>query len=102
MVERPIQPGDVVEAAGTSGSVREIGLRATIIRTFDGADVVMPNGLLLSWCNDIGDYGTLRGELLARVLAALSQAGIAIPYPQMDLHLRSMPPAPAPAPAPAA
>lgn len=170
MVERPIQPGDVVEAAGTSGSVREIGLRATIIRTFDGADVVVPNGLLLSgnltnwtlfdrrrriditvsvaygsppeqvlsvlmataratpgvaaepapvalmngygpstidfvlraWCNDISDYGTLRGELLARVLAALSQAGIAIPYPQMDLHLRSMPPAPSPAPAPAA
>ncbi|MBU2288346.1 MAG: mechanosensitive ion channel [Gammaproteobacteria bacterium] len=48
MVERPIQPGDVVETAGTTGSVRDIGLRATIIRSFDGADVVVPNGLLLS------------------------------------------------------
>lgn len=48
MFERPIQPGDVVDAAGTSGTVREIGLRATTIRTFDGADVVVPNGLLLS------------------------------------------------------
>lgn len=47
MFERPIQPGDIVDAAGISGSVREIGLRATTIRTFEGADVVMPNGLLL-------------------------------------------------------
>jgi len=48
MFERPIQPGDVVDAAGTSGTVRDIGLRATTIRTFDGADTVLPNGLLLS------------------------------------------------------
>jgi len=48
MFERPIQPGDVVDAAGTSGTVRDIGLRATTIRTFDGADTVVPNGLLLS------------------------------------------------------
>jgi small-conductance mechanosensitive channel len=48
MVERPIQPGDVVDVAGSSGTVRAIGLRATVIRTFEGADVVVPNGLLLS------------------------------------------------------
>tara|TARA_R110000851_G_scaffold297817_2_gene453123 strand:+ start:5532 stop:8012 length:2481 start_codon:yes stop_codon:yes gene_type:complete len=48
MFERPIQPGDIVDAAGSSGTVREIGLRSTTIRTFDGADVVVPNGLLLS------------------------------------------------------
>ena len=159
MFERPIQPGDLVDAAGTSGTVREIGLRATLLRTFDGADVVVPNGLLLSgnltnwtmfdrsrrieiavdvaygsdpaqvlavlgaaaretpgvsehpapvvlmtsyadsalnfvvrvWTQDVGGWMALRGELLARVLAALQQAGIGIPYPQMDVHLRSMP-----------
>ncbi|MGY4827054.1 mechanosensitive ion channel family protein [Sphaerotilaceae bacterium SBD11-9] len=48
MFERPIQPGDVVEIAGISGEVRDIGIRATIVRTFDGADVVVPNGTLLS------------------------------------------------------
>lgn len=48
MFERPIQPGDVVDAAGISGTVRDIRLRATTIRTFDGADAVVPNGLLLS------------------------------------------------------
>jgi small-conductance mechanosensitive channel len=48
MFERPIQPGDVIDAAGSSGTVREIGLRATTIRTFDGADIVVPNGQLLN------------------------------------------------------
>jgi small-conductance mechanosensitive channel len=48
MFERPIQPGDLIDATGTSGTVREIGLRATTIRTSDGADVVVPNGLLLN------------------------------------------------------
>jgi len=48
MFERPIQPGDVVDVAGMSGTVRDIGMRATIVRTFDGADVVVPNGMLLA------------------------------------------------------
>jgi small-conductance mechanosensitive channel len=48
MFERPMKPGDVVEITGTSGHVRDIGMRATTIRTFEGADVVVPNGTLLS------------------------------------------------------
>jgi len=46
--ERPIQPGDAVEIGTTQGRVRDIGMRATRIRTFEGADVVVPNGTLLS------------------------------------------------------
>lgn len=48
MFERPIQPGDTVDAAGVSGTVREISLRSTTIRTADGADTVVPNGMLLN------------------------------------------------------
>ena len=48
MFERPIRPGDVVEITGTSGTVRDIGMRATTLMTFEGADVVVPNGTLLS------------------------------------------------------
>jgi len=48
MFERPIQPGDTVEVAGITASVRDIGLRATTLRTFEGADVVLPNGMLLA------------------------------------------------------
>ncbi|MCM2313158.1 MAG: mechanosensitive ion channel [Steroidobacteraceae bacterium] len=48
MFERPIQPGDVVEVGGVSGKVREIGMRATTLSTFEGADVIVPNGMLLA------------------------------------------------------
>ncbi|WP_206860295.1 mechanosensitive ion channel domain-containing protein [Lysobacter changpingensis] len=158
MFERPIQPGDVVEITGTSGRVREIGMRATTIKTFDGADVVVPNGTLLSekltnwtlldrnrrldvdigvaygsdpaklsallhhatlqtpgivsnpepvvlflgfgasalnfgiraWTYDYDNSATIRSDLVTRVYGALNQAGIELPFPQQDLHLRSV------------
>ncbi len=158
MFERPIQPGDVVEVSGTSGKVREIGMRATTLTTFEGADVVVPNGVLLneklinwtlsdmdrridvnvgvaygsdpkrvlelllevtrstpgitdqpapsilfsgfgassldfairSWTNNFGDWVTIRSDLHVRVYEALRQAGIEIPFPQQDLHLRTI------------
>ncbi|MFL6586486.1 MAG: mechanosensitive ion channel domain-containing protein [Luteimonas sp.] len=46
--ERPFQPGDVVEVGGTTGRVVDIGMRATRVATFDGANVVVPNGQLIS------------------------------------------------------
>ena len=48
MFERPIRLGDVVDVAGMSGTVRDIGMRATIVTSFDGAEVVVPNGMLLA------------------------------------------------------
>jgi small-conductance mechanosensitive channel len=158
MFERPIQPGDVVEVSGTSGKVRDIGMRATTLSTFEGADVVVPNGMLLSeklinwtlsdmdrrldvnvgvaygtdprkvlallmdvaratpgiatepeptilfsgfgassldfgiraWTNNFGDWVKIRSDLTVRVYDALKQAGIEIPFPQQDLHLRSV------------
>ncbi len=47
MFERPIQPGDMIEIGDIPGRVRQIGLRATVLRTSDGADVVVPNSALL-------------------------------------------------------
>lgn len=161
MFERPIQPGDVVEVSGTSGRVREIGMRATTLSTFEGAEVVVPNGVLLNeklvnwtlsdtdrridvdvgvaygtdprrvldlllevttstdgvasepapsvlfagfgasslnfairaWTNNFGDWVKIRSELNVRVYDALRAAGIEIPFPQQDLHLRSVAPA---------
>jgi small-conductance mechanosensitive channel len=47
--ERPISVGDVVQlAAGLTGQVRQIGIRASIIHTFDGAEVIVPNSELIS------------------------------------------------------
>ena len=186
--ERPVQSGDVVEVSGKMGEVRRIGIRSSTVRLFDGAELVVPNGNLIS--NDLINwtlsdkfrrieinvgvaYGTdlrkakqvlegvatshpdisdtpapsaffmefgdnsidfalrcwtvhsdrafgIRSELGLRVDEALAQAGIAIPFPQRDLHLKSGdwsslpapsasapepplqsdPPGPSPAPAP--
>ncbi|MFD0726295.1 mechanosensitive ion channel family protein [Lysobacter brunescens] len=159
MFERPIQPGDVVDVSGTNGTVRMIGMRSTTITTFEGADVVVPNGMLLSekltnwtlldrrrrlevpvgvaygsdvpavmallrqtveqtrgvamspapavlfsglgasalefsvraWTHEYDDWVLIRSDLVSRIHAALVGAGIEIPFPQQDLHLRSVP-----------
>lgn len=46
--ERPIQIGDVIESGNQSGRVKEIGLRTTKIDTANGAEVIIPNGNILS------------------------------------------------------
>ena len=158
MFERPVKPGDAVDIGGTAGRIRTIGMRATTVRSYDGADVVVPNGMLLSdkvtnwtlvdqnrrvdvdlgvaygsdvtrvmqllqettrttpgiaddpapavlftgfgassldfairaWTRRFDDWGTTRSDLMARLYAALTEAGIEIPFPQQDLHLRTV------------
>ena len=158
MIERPIQPGDTIELSGTTGTIRDIGIRTTTITTFDGADVLVPNGLLLSekltnwtlsnrrrrievpvgvaydcaprevqallldvaskiegislvtppavlfvgfgessldfvvrvWTDDFDLGADIRSELALDIHAALKAAGIEIPFPQRDLHIRSV------------
>jgi potassium efflux system protein len=48
LFERPIKVGDVIEAGGNVGEVSRIGIRASIIRTADGSEVIVPNGSLIS------------------------------------------------------
>jgi len=43
-----LQIGDEIEVSGQSGKVKEIGLRASTINTADGAEVIIPNGILTS------------------------------------------------------
>ena len=81
MFERPLQRGDTVEVAGVLGQVREIGLRATIVTTFDGADVVVPNGMLLA---DKLINWTLNGTR-RRVELAINTPYSADPQRTMDL-----------------
>ena len=160
MIERPIQLGDTVELSGTTGKVREIGIRTTVLTTFEGADVMVPNGMLLSdklinwtlsnerrrieipigvaygstprtvqslllevaekipgvcrdplpavlfmgfgessldfsvraWTDDFDQWLAIRSEMAIEIHRALSEAGIEIPFPQRDLHLRSLAP----------
>ena len=160
LFERPIQVGDTVEMPGDQllGEVRRIGPRSSTVRTFDGAEVIVPNGMLISnqvinWTLsdrrrrviiEIGvKYGTdpervlqilrevaaendtvlndpeplvifrgfgdsslnfelrcwipryeegfsMRTALRVAIYAQLNAAGIEIPFPQRDLHLRSV------------
>jgi potassium-dependent mechanosensitive channel len=48
LFERPIKVGDVIEAGGNVGEVSRIGIRASVIRTADGSEVIVPNGSLIS------------------------------------------------------
>jgi small-conductance mechanosensitive channel len=43
-----LQIGDVIEVSGQAGKVKEIGLRASTLNTADGAEVIIPNGSILS------------------------------------------------------
>ena len=42
-LRRPFELGDLVETGGTMGFVERVTLRATVIRTFSGQLVIMPN-----------------------------------------------------------
>lgn len=46
--ERPVQIGDIIEVDNRSGTIKEIGIRASKIATADGAEVIVPNGDLIS------------------------------------------------------
>lgn len=46
--EKPVQIGDIIEVDNRSGTIQEIGIRASKIATADGAEVIIPNGDLIS------------------------------------------------------
>ncbi|WP_298711554.1 mechanosensitive ion channel domain-containing protein [Chitinophaga sp.] len=46
--EKPVEIGDVVDIGTQSGTVKEIGIRASKIATVEGSVVIVPNGDLLS------------------------------------------------------
>ena len=48
LFERPIRVGDTIEVGNTSGVVEKIGMRATLIRTWRGPELVVPNAHLVS------------------------------------------------------
>ncbi len=154
--ERPIKVGDTVQVADLMGVVLSIGLRASTIKSFDGAEVIVPNGNLISdhminwtltdylrrmdmrvgvaygtdpevvleilksvaeehekvrkkpapsafflgfgdssldfrmlaWTNIDGRL-TVESEINVTISKKLKEAGIEIPFPQRDLHIRS-------------
>ena len=48
LFERPIGVGDIIELPEIWGEMKRIGMRASVIRKFDGSDVIVPNSMLVS------------------------------------------------------
>jgi small-conductance mechanosensitive channel len=160
LFERPINPGDTIEVGARAGEVMRIGIRSTTLRTFEGADVIIPNATLISqevvnwtltdrirrveipvgaaygsdpqqvmqallavlakypdvlpwpkpmalfqgmgdsalnfvlrfWTGNFDGWVVLRSDVTTSVYTALREAGIEVPFPQRDLHLRSVGP----------
>ena len=158
LYERPIQVGDVIDMGDLFGNVRRIGIRSSTVRSFSGAEVIVPNADLISqrvinwtlsdktrrvevpigvkygtdpekvlallkqvaeenervsrypapqalfrghgdssldfelrvWIPDIDQWFLVESELNTAINRALAEAGIEIPFPQRDLHLRSV------------
>ncbi|UCF64515.1 MAG: mechanosensitive ion channel [bacterium] len=156
--ERPVKVGDTVEVGILKGTVKRIGIRSSTVRTFDGAEVIVPNGTLIQsevtnwtlsdqlrrievkvgvsygsdpnqvlkilkkvaddhegaleypapmvlflgfgessldfslrvWTSDFDNWIQFSSEITLQVHNALKEAGIEIPFPQRDLHLRSV------------
>jgi small-conductance mechanosensitive channel len=47
LVSKPFVVGEVIETQGTTGTVEAVGLRATIMRTTSGEELIVPNKQLL-------------------------------------------------------
>ncbi len=159
LFERPIKVGDVIQLGdGQQGRVTNLGLRATTVQTFDRAEIVVPNGDLISnqvtnwtlgdrsmrliipvgvaygsdvetvmrvlmevatqspkviedpppvvlflnfgdssldfqlrvWIADFADRRFIQSALISEIDRRFRIEGVEIPFPQRDLHLRSV------------
>jgi potassium efflux system protein len=85
LFERPVRAGDTVVIGGEWGMIRSIGLRSTVLSVYDGSEVVVPNGELVSqrvtnWTLTSGrnriivEVGVAYGSDIEKVFEILSAA----------------------------
>jgi small-conductance mechanosensitive channel len=48
LFEQPVRVGDIIELDGNWAEIKTIGLRATIVETYDQSDMIIPNADLVS------------------------------------------------------
>ena len=67
-IQQPFDIGDAIEVSGYSGTVVEIDLRATEIRTFDGKLVLIPNSdVFTSAITNFSSFPTRRVDIVVGV-----------------------------------
>jgi potassium-dependent mechanosensitive channel len=88
LFERPVRVGDTVVVDGEWGTIRKIGLRSTIMLTFDQSEMIVPNADLVSekvtnWtlsspnARVIMPVGVAYGSSIAEVLEILRASAVA-------------------------
>jgi small-conductance mechanosensitive channel len=160
LFEREVQIGDIIEVGSLMGTVKSMGIRSSHVRTFEGADVIVPNGQLISkevvdwtlsdksrrieiisgvaygsdvhlvkkllmqiidehpdvkpdpaplvlfngmgessldfrllfWTANFEEWLRIRSEVVFAIHDVLNENGITIPFPQRDLHLKTVDP----------
>jgi small-conductance mechanosensitive channel len=70
LFERPVRVGDYIELGGNWSEIKRIGLRATTVRTFDEAEVTIPNADLVT--NEVTNW-----TLSSRVVRLIIPVGVA-------------------------
>ncbi|MGB5301752.1 MAG: mechanosensitive ion channel protein MscS, partial [Gemmatimonadota bacterium] len=74
-----------------AGDHREVLSYPEPMVIFDGFGDSSLDFRLLFWTATFDDFFRIRSEVSVAVHDALREAGIAIPFPQRDLHLKSLP-----------
>ena len=65
LFERPLTEGDTIEVGTSYARINKIGLRATIVRTFDEADLIIPNADLIN--NQVTNWTLTNRQVRLRV-----------------------------------
>jgi small-conductance mechanosensitive channel len=99
--ERPFKVGDTVEVEGVTGSIRSIGMRASIITQGNGIDTIIPNSNLLenqvtNWTLSdtllrhsltVGvDYSSPTREVWHALLAVVAEHGLVLKDPAPEVR----------------
>lgn len=97
LVERPVRVGDIVEVEGVSGKITQIGLRSTLLNTWDNQDIVIPNNYFLenrvtnftleNWINrsnlSVGvAYGSDTRLVQKLIRKAIDEHGLILKFPE--------------------
>jgi potassium efflux system protein len=72
LFERTIKPGDVIEVGGQIVKVQQMSIRATIVRTLDEEDVIVPNSSLVQ--SNVKNFTLEDNIYRVRVLVGVSYA----------------------------
>lgn len=72
LFEQTLRPGDMVEVGGQRGTVNQLRMRATVLRTADNVEVLVPNKTLLT--STVANYTNINRTALRTLSVGVSYA----------------------------